>query len=781
MTGAWLVDDDDARRQGGAGLGDGGGCGGRRVAPVAEGGLRQFTSLGRGHGAREDDCGLGRAIAGGVEGGHVVAGDGRDAGQSAAAGRAVRGVAVDDAADRLGGDGAGLAEGHAQTVQGLRLLTLQLLGGEGRVAHQIRHQAQRAAEHVLGRVGVDVGEVGARARADIGAQLLDGGGDLGRRLGRRALGQQAGGQGCDAGLARRVVGRTGVEVQTGRDQGQALGRSDQDPHPVGQAEVGHRRRGRGDFGARLGQAGALGFRQQEGDRTGGGQFGHGDGGVDVHLLHAGRVGLVGGQVVDGDLALRRQIAAGHALHVGGGDGLDLGDLAVGGGRVAGHDQGHAQGGGAVVDALAATQGVGDQFVLGLAQFGGGDRRIAQAGYLGLKGFLAGLDRLAVGHDGVGGQVAGLLGEVGVGADRGGDLLVIDQRTIQAAGFAGRQHPVQDGQGGAVGVLVGHGVPGQDHGGQGHVGRVVGGGARAGRLGLLDVIDRHGRRRALQRGEILVHPGVQLGLIEVAGHDQHGVVGAVIGGVEAQHVVQGRGVQFLDRADAGAAIGVVLIDGLGREQAEQAAIGAGQNALAVFLLHHVALGGEGRLIDHQRAHAVGLGEEDALQVVGGDHLVIGGDVVGGEGVVHAADVLGQTVERLRRHVLGRLEQQVFEQVGEARTARRIILGAHAIPDLDRDVRGRGVAGGIDLHAVGQHALGKAQRRYGDPALSRGGDGGRRALGGGGGGQAQQQGRGAGGQDQAGLHGRQVPVAPQAAPGAGGRTLSGLKPAAHLTVL
>src|SRR5690606_36247178 len=113
-----------------------------------------------------------------------------------------------------------------------------------------------------------------------------------------------------------------------------------------------------------------------------GQFGDGDGGVHVHLLHAGRVGLAGGQVVDGDLALRRQIAAGHALHVGGGDGLDLGDLAVGGGGVAGHDQGHAQGGGAVVDALAATQGVGDQLVLGLAQFGGGDGGVAQAGDFG---------------------------------------------------------------------------------------------------------------------------------------------------------------------------------------------------------------------------------------------------------------------------------------------------------------------------------------------------------------------------------------------------------------
>ncbi|MNI59825.1 hypothetical protein D3C73_1150050 [compost metagenome] len=197
--------------------------------------------------------------------------------------------------------------------------------------------------------------------------------------------------------------------------------------------------------------------------------------------------------------------------------------------------------------------------------------------------------------------------------------------------------------------------------------------------------------------------------------------------------------------------MVLIDGLGREQAEQAAVGAGQDALAVFLLHHVALGDEGRLVDDQRAHAVRLGEQEALQVVGRDDFVIGGYVVGGEGVVEAADVLGQTIERLRRHVPGRLEQQVFEQVGEARAAGRIVLGSDAIPDLDRDVRGRGVARRIDFHAVGQDPLVEAQRRHLDPALNGGGgDGGGLGPGRGREGQAEQQRRGAGGQDQAGLH-------------------------------
>ncbi len=309
-------------------------------------------------------------------------------------------------------------------------------------------------------------------------------------------------------------------------------------------------------------------------------------------------------------------------------------------------------------------------------------------------------------------------------------------------MASGQDAVQHGQGGAIGVGVLDRRPADDSGGQGHVGRIIGGVARAGRLGLDDIIGRQGRGRVLQRGEILVDPAVQLGLVEIARHDQIGVVGPVIGGVEAQHVVQGRGLELLDRADAGAAIGALLIQGLGHEQAEQPAVGIGQDALAVFLLHHVALGDEGRLVHDQGAHPLGLGEQHPLQVVGGDGLEIGGGVVGGEGVVRPAHVLGQPVEGLGRQVFRRLEHQVFEQVGEARTAGRIVLGPHLVPDLDRHVRGVGVARRIDLKPVRQHALGESQRRH-DHALGGLDSGGR-------GGQPQQQGRGGDGKGQAEFH-------------------------------
>ena len=535
-------------------------------------------------------------------------------------------------------------------------------------------------------------------------------------------------------------------------------RRDQHPHAVGQAAFGHRRGGRRHLGAGLGQGRALFGRQQGGRLARRSQGGDRHRRIHVHLLNRRRIGGVCGQVADGRLTLRRQIAGGHALDVRGGDGLDLGDLAIGGRGVAGVDQSKAQRGGAVVHGLSAAQGRGHQLVLGLGQLGLADRLLAQAGDLGVQGGDPFLGRVALRHDGERAEIAGLLGEVGGGADLGRDLLVVHQRAVQPAAFAGGQHAVQHRQGRAVRIRVLHRRPGDHHGRQRHVGRIVGDLARAGRLGLGDVVGRDGGRGVLQRREILIDPAIQLRLVEVARDDQIGVVRAVVGAVKAQHILKGRGLQLLDRADARPPIGALLIDGLGHEQAEQPAIGIGQDALAVFFLHHVALGHEGRLVHHQRAHALGFGEQHPLKVVGRHRLEIGGGVIGGEGVVGAAHVLGQPVKGLWRQVARRLEHQVFEQVGEAGATRRIVLGPDLVPDLDGDVGGVGVARRIDLEPVRQHPLVEAQRRHDHAGrrLRRGrlgsliSVGGLRRRGGGAGGEPQHQGRCGHGGGQADLH-------------------------------
>ena len=210
-------------------------------------------------------------------------------------------------------------------------------------------------------------------------------------------------------------------------------------------------------------------------------------------------------------------------------------------------------------------------------------------------------------------------------------------------------------------------------------------------------------------------------------------------MEAAHVLEGGGVELLDRADAGAAVRVLLVDLARQVQAEQAAVGLGEDALAQLLLDHGALGREHRLVDHQRAHAVGLGEQQALEVVGRHDLVVGGDVVGGEGVVAAAHVLGEAVEGLVGQVARGLEHQVLEQVREARAALGVVLRAHPVPDLEGDVGGGGVAQREHLQAVGQGAAAEAQR--GDAAV------GGRGLGGGRGGGVGGL-RAAGGREQRG---------------------------------
>ncbi len=174
-------------------------------------------------------------------------------------------------------------------------------------------------------------------------------------------------------------------------------------------------------------------------------------------------------------------------------------------------------------------------------------------------------------------------------------------------------------------------------------------------------------------------------------------------MEIAHVGDRGGLQVGDRADTRALVGMDGEGVLRDRQGLEASVGIGQHPLAQFLLDHSPLRLEVGVVDHQRAHPLGLSPQQALQVVGGDHVEVVGEVVGGGGVVQPAHVLGQTVHVLGRHVLGGLEHHVLEQVGEARTAHRVVLGADAVEDLDVD-EGCGVIDrGHQLQPVGQGAL------------------------------------------------------------------------------
>ena len=719
----------------------------------------------------------------------IVAGQVRDGAGRAGAGQGVGRLAEHRAGGGQVGHRPRLRQGDPQAVERLGFFAVQLLGGIGRVADHVGHQGHGLREDIGRRGGEDIGEVHAGACADVRAQSFDLGGDLGSGAALSPLGQQ---RGCEIGhprLARRVVGRAGVEAQPGRDQRQTRLAGHQHPHAVGQTALGHLRRGGVDSGARLRQGRTLAFGQQ-GHRLARGRQGRQGDRRGEHLLHRrSRIFGVSLQIAHGDGAIVTQVLARHPLHVRDGHGLDVGDVAIGAGRIAGHDQGVAQREGPTVDGLEPPQCAGHQFGLGLGQFGLGDRLVANAGDLGAQGGHALVRRMAGAHHGRGVQHTDLL-LLAVGRrGRGRDLLAIDQRLVQPARLSGRQNAIQHVQRRPVGVVIGDGRPGDLHHRQGDVGTIEGRLPRHTEA-LGHIVDGQGAVGVLDAAEIAVDPGVQLGLVEIPGHDQIGVVGPVEGLMEAQDVVDGGGVQIGDRADARAAIGAVLIDeGLG-VQALEPAVGRRQDALAELLLDHVALALERGLVNDQRTHPLGFGEQHPLQMLGRHGLIVVGDVQAGGGVVRAADVLGQPVERLLRQVPRRLEHQVFEHMGEAGAAFRIVLGPDLVPDLDRDVgRGR-VARREDPQAIRQRPLGEAQRRHHD-GPRRGvcssdgdfpvGDGGvHHAIvpgRGGAGRDTQHQGGDRGGGEQAGLHGHGSGRPAHA----GARTLSGPKPGAPYRVV
>jgi len=95
-------------------------------------------------------------------------------------------------------------------------------------------------------------------------------------------------------------------------------------------------------------------------------------------------------------------------------------------------------------------------------------------------------------------------------------------------------------------------------------------------------------------------------------------------------------------------------------------------------HHVALGEKILLAERQIGHAVGFHLHHQGKAVGGDVLEIAGVILAGKRVVAAA-VAGDDLGKLADpNVVGALEHEMFEHVGDARFARWLIRRAGAIP-------------------------------------------------------------------------------------------------------
>ena len=113
------------------------------------------------------------------------------------------------------------------------------------------------------------------------------------------------------------------------------------------------------------------------------------------------------------------------------------------------------------------------------------------------------------------------------------------------------------------------------------------------------------------------------------------------------------------------------------------------------------------------HAVGLHLHQRRQLLLGDALVVGGDVLAGEGVVLAAELGDDLREVADGDLVGRLEHQVLEEVSDAGDALGLVGGADLVPDHVGDDRSAVIGNHHDVHAVRQLELGGA--RFGGGSL------------------------------------------------------------------
>jgi hypothetical protein len=102
-------------------------------------------------------------------------------------------------------------------------------------------------------------------------------------------------------------------------------------------------------------------------------------------------------------------------------------------------------------------------------------------------------------------------------------------------------------------------------------------------------------------------------------------------------------------------------------------------------------------EDEAGHAIGLERHHRGEMLFGNALEIGGVVVSREGILLAAKFGDEVGETLRVR-FGALEHQVFEEMRDARLARRIVGRAVLVPDHVGDDRRAVVGDHHDLHAV-----------------------------------------------------------------------------------
>ena len=227
-----------------------------------------------------------------------------------------------------------------------------------------------------------------------------------------------------------------------------------------------------------------------------------------------------------------------------------------------------------------------------------------------------------------------------------------------------------------------------------------------------------------RAVIALGEDARLGRIDVAGDDQDRVLRRVEARVIGERVLAPESLDLVRPADDRRAVGMMGEQGRLHRLVELGA-GIGVAMHAPLLQHHVALRRHHLVGQRQAGHAVGLELHQFGEVLLGDALEIGGVVVAGEGVLLAADLGDAPGELALRVGLGALEHQVFEEMGDARLALRVVGRAVAVPDHVGDHRRPAVGNDDDGQAVVEPEVddaacgGARGRRLGDVETGLGG--------------------------------------------------------------
>ena len=124
-------------------------------------------------------------------------------------------------------------------------------------------------------------------------------------------------------------------------------------------------------------------------------------------------------------------------------------------------------------------------------------------------------------------------------------------------------------------------------------------------------------------------------VDVSEDQQDRIRGRVIRLEEFLDVIQSRGVEIVKIAVKIVGVRPVAVGDRGKIEPGKSAVGLVEHVDADFLFHDVALVAQIFVVHLERAHAVGLEPQDALQRIRGHRLVVVRDVIMRRAVQHAA--------------------------------------------------------------------------------------------------------------------------------------------------